>query len=63
MRREPCRVCGPLAEKGINVPDIEVLKVREGEGATLRLAFRSRELAEAAVSELTGAGYTARLRE
>ena len=56
-------VCGPLASIGINVMDIEVLKVREGEGGTLRLAFRTRELAETAIAELTAKGYVARLRE
>ena len=56
-------ICAPLSQKGINVQDIEVLKVREGEGGTLRLAFGSRELAEQAISELTAHGYMARMRE
>lgn len=56
-------ICAPLAEKGINVQDIEVLKVREGEGGTLRLAFRTREHAETAIAELTARGRTARMRE
>jgi prephenate dehydrogenase len=53
----------PLAEKGINIKDIEVLKVREGEGGTLRLAFQSQEEAREAIRELEGKGYTARLRD
>ncbi len=56
-------ICGPLAEKGINVMDIEVLKVREGEGGTLRLAFRTRAFAELAIAALIADGYSARLRE
>ncbi len=56
-------ICGPLAEKDLNVMDIEVLKVREGEGGTLRLAFRTREIAEMAIAELIADGYQARLRE
>ncbi len=56
-------ICAPLAERGINVLDIEVLKVREGEGGTLRLAFRAREEAETAVAALKDQGYSARLRE
>jgi prephenate dehydrogenase len=53
----------PLAERGINIKDIEVLKVREGEGGTLRLAFQSQEEAREAIRELEGKGYSARLRE
>ena len=56
-------VCAPLGEKGMNVQDIEVVKVREGDGGTLRLSFRTRDLAERAVAELVARGYTARLRE
>ena len=56
-------IATPLAAKGINVKDIEVLKVREGEGGSLRLAFASRELAEQAVTELNARGFSARLRE
>ncbi|HVR74335.1 MAG TPA: prephenate dehydrogenase [Planctomycetota bacterium] len=56
-------IAAPLAEKGINIKDIEVLKVREGEGGTLRLAFETRELAAAAVEELRRRGYEARERE
>ncbi len=53
----------PLAAKGINVKDIEVLKVREGEGGTLRLAFATREFALEAQKELAAAGFSPRLRE
>ena len=53
----------PLAEKGINIQDIEVLKVREGEGGTLRLAFASQAIALEAIQILEEKGYKARLRE
>jgi prephenate dehydrogenase len=56
-------IAGPLAEKGINIKDIEVLKVREGEGGSLRLAFATQEIARRAVEELNERGFPARLRE
>ncbi|MCZ6795400.1 MAG: prephenate dehydrogenase [Planctomycetota bacterium] len=57
------RLANPLTAKGINIKDIEVLKVREGEGGTLRLAFASRKLAHEALDELRRSGFKARLRE
>jgi len=51
-----------LSEKGINIKDIEVLKVREGEGGTLRLAFDGEPEARDAVGALTRIGYTTRMR-
>jgi prephenate dehydrogenase len=51
-----------LAAEKININDIEVLKVREGEGGTIRLAFSSRENARKAVAVLTTAGFSARER-
>ena len=56
-------IAAPLAARGINIKDIEVLKVREGEAGTLRLAFSSQEEARAAIAELGSAGIEARLRE
>jgi prephenate dehydrogenase len=51
-----------LAESNININDIEVLKVREGEGGTLRLAFEHESEAAAAIDLLEQIGYRARLR-
>ena len=51
-----------LAAGGININDIEVMKVREGEGGTIRLGFDSGEAAEGALDVLTGLGYEARHR-
>jgi prephenate dehydrogenase len=56
-------IAAPLAEKGINIKDIEVLKVREGEGGTMRLAFATQEQAREAIRILQENRLTARLRE
>ncbi len=45
-----------LGNQGINIYDIEILRVREGEGGTIRLAFASEEQKEKAVQLLTNAG-------
>ena len=49
-----------LKKNNININDIEVLKVREGEGGTLRLGFDSEESADHAVVLLTEMGYRVR---
>jgi prephenate dehydrogenase len=54
---------GALARVNINIKDIEVLKVREGEAGTIRMAFESRETADNAISVLTSLGLTARERD
>lgn len=51
-----------LARVGLNIKDIEVIKVREGEGGTLRLAFDRENDASEAIELLTKTGYTARMR-
>jgi prephenate dehydrogenase len=51
-----------LAENGINIKDIEVLKVREGEGGTIRLAFENQDIARNAISLLIRNGFSARER-
>lgn len=55
-------IATPLAEQGINIKDIEVLKVREDEGGTLRLAFGTQEEAMQAIGALNARGYEARMR-
>ena len=50
-----------LADEDINIKDIEVMKVREGEGGTIRMAFESSRTAERAVSVLNANGFFARL--
>lgn len=56
-------IASPLAERGINIADIEVVKVREGEAGTIRLGFGSELDAREAVRVLSAAGHQARLRE
>jgi prephenate dehydrogenase len=57
------RIATSLAEGKINIKDIEVLKVREGEGGTIRLAFDSAIVAGRAVDILQKAGFQARERD
>lgn len=49
-----------LGDAGINIKDIEVLRVREGYGGTLRLGFAKQSELEKAVQILRGAGYSVR---
>ena len=51
-----------IAAEGINIKDIEILKIREGEGGTLRLGFANSSDCEAAESVLTAHGYGVRRR-
>lgn len=51
-----------LAAKQINIKDIEILRVREGEGGTLRLAVENEADLAAALRQLHDAGFTARRR-
>ncbi len=51
-----------LAQEGLNVIDIEILRVREGEGGTIRLGFATGEEQEGAVQVLGEKGYTVRKR-
>jgi prephenate dehydrogenase len=51
------------AHAKINIKDIEVLKVRENEAGTIRLAFESSDIAKQAVQLLKGLGITAWERE
>jgi prephenate dehydrogenase len=55
-------IAATLADRDINISDIEVLKVREGEGGTIRLAFESPLLARQAIDLLQQAGFRARER-
>lgn len=56
------QIAQSLAREKININDIEVMKVREGEGGTLRLGFDSQEAADRALEVLAGLGYQARRR-
>jgi prephenate dehydrogenase len=56
------RLCTALGDRGINVQDIEILRLREGEGGTLRLGFRTAEEAGQALEVLAGLGYAVQRR-
>ncbi|HKP95792.1 MAG TPA: prephenate dehydrogenase/arogenate dehydrogenase family protein [Fibrobacteria bacterium] len=56
------KVFAPLADAGLNVLDVEILKVREGEGGVLMMGFAKSEEAAAAIECLTVAGFRARVR-
>lgn len=50
----------PLANAGINISDIEIMRVREGEGGTIRVGFATQEEQDIAFSVLKEKGYTVR---
>jgi len=52
----------PLAEENISVRDVELMKVREGIGGTLLLAFRAESEATDAIKILEGKGIHAKRR-
>jgi prephenate dehydrogenase len=56
-------IANALAEKNINIKDIEVLKIRENEGGTMRLAFASEVDREMALALLKSRGLECRKRE
>jgi prephenate dehydrogenase len=56
-------ITGVLADNGINIKDIEVLKIREGSGGTIRLGFASSEEAQRAAELLSQRGFNVRVRE
>lgn len=55
-------VTGVIARENINIIDIEILRVREGEGGTLRLGFERRADMERAAALLEERGYRVRPR-
>ncbi|MEW6448110.1 MAG: prephenate dehydrogenase [Bacillota bacterium] len=55
-------LAGVLGDNGINICDIEILRVREGEGGTIRLGFARETDQEEAVRLLREAGIEARKR-
>lgn len=59
---ELVRAFSPLAGAGLNVLDVEILKVREGEGGVLMMGFHGSEEAREAIRALAAAGFRARAR-
>jgi prephenate dehydrogenase len=51
-----------IAEKGCNILDLEILKVREGESGTIRIAFKKQGEAERAVKRLVEKNFEASVR-
>ncbi|WP_144440394.1 prephenate dehydrogenase/arogenate dehydrogenase family protein [Limnochorda pilosa] len=56
------QVTGVLAGAGVNLADIEILRVREGEGGSVRIALESESERDRAREVLERAGYWARVR-
>ena len=56
------KISNALAKNGINIRDIEVLKVRLLEGGTMRLSFESEKNRENAIALLTEQGFFCRKR-
>jgi prephenate dehydrogenase len=54
---ELARLTASLANKSINIKDMELLKVREGQGGTFRLSFENRAVATDAAHVLDDAGF------
>lgn len=52
-------IAGFLGREGINIADIEIMRVREGEGGTIRLGFASEDEQVKAVNVLRREGYVA----
>jgi prephenate dehydrogenase len=52
----------PLSAAGLNILDLEILKVREGEEGVLMMGFRKPAEAEKALELLAASGHKARLR-
>lgn len=55
------RLVGAVADKGLNIKDIELLKIREGEAGTFRLAFAHLQEAREAADALHEAGFIAKM--
>jgi len=53
-------IANAMAARQVNINDIEIVKVREGEGGTIRLGFDSDAAAATALEILAGLGYKAR---
>lgn len=56
------QIANSLGERGLNIADIEILRVREGDGGTIRLGFTREETAASAFETLREQGLMARRR-
>lgn len=55
-------ITGKLGEAGINIAEIEILRVREGDEGTIRLAFQGEDLLNGAMEILRGQGFPIKRR-
>jgi prephenate dehydrogenase len=53
---------GHLGKAGINISDLEILRIREGEGGTIRVAFAVEKDRDDALQVLREKGYTVHVR-
>jgi prephenate dehydrogenase len=60
---ELAKITNLIYYRAINIKDIEIVTVREGEGGVLRLGFSQKNEAENAASVLTAAGYEVMVSE
>lgn len=51
-----------LAKNGLNIKDIEILRVREGDGGTLKISLENSEAVERAIEILRAEGFKVRKR-
>jgi len=56
------RLATLLGDRGVNIEDIEILRLREGEGGTIRLGFATEEECARAFDVLRGHGYKVQRR-
>jgi prephenate dehydrogenase len=56
------RALDAVSAAGLNILDLEILKVREGEEGVLMMGFRKADEADKALGLLAGSGHKARLR-
>lgn len=57
------KITKSLYEKGINIKDIELVKVREGRGGVFRISFETREVMNMAAETLNNNGFTVLSRD
>ncbi len=55
-------IAGILGDEGVNIEDIEILRLREGEGGTIRLGFATADESSRAFAVLSGAGIKVQKR-
>ena len=56
------KVLQHLSKAGLNIKDIEILRIREGDGGTVRIAFENSQAVDEAVQILIDQGFKARRR-